>query len=184
MGICVRVNPNSLWRINIDVCSIEKTTVRVPNENQYINDQSIIHRLHQNRIWPYHQYFTFVFHKAFCHTTFADAMHHYCDDIMSTMAFQITGVSIVCSTVCSDAYQRKLKSSASLAFVRGIHRWPVNSPHKGPVTRKCFHLMTSSYVTAVHFLLCPYFWLNGCHMRMSDVGRYLPGKYLTYRLDI
>ena len=34
--------------------------------------------------------------------------------------------------------QRKHKSSASLAFVRGIHRWPVNSPHKGPVTRKMF----------------------------------------------
>ena len=30
------------------------------------------------------------------------------------------------------------QSSASLAFVRGIHRWPVNSPHKGPVTRKMF----------------------------------------------
>ena len=29
-------------------------------------------------------------------------------------------------------------SSASLALVRGIHRWPVNSPHKGPVTRKTF----------------------------------------------
>ena len=33
----------------------------------------------------------------------------------------------------------------SLAFVRGIHRWPVKSPHKGPVTRKCLHLMTSSF---------------------------------------
>ena len=32
----------------------------------------------------------------------------------------------------------KHRSSASLAFVRGIHRWPVNSPHKGPVTRKMF----------------------------------------------
>ena len=32
----------------------------------------------------------------------------------------------------------KHQSSASLAFVRGIHRWPVNSPHKGPVTRKMF----------------------------------------------
>ena len=29
-------------------------------------------------------------------------------------------------------------SSASLTFVRGIHQWPVNSPHKGPVTRKIF----------------------------------------------
>ena len=33
---------------------------------------------------------------------------------------------------------KKNQSSASLAFVRGIHRWPVNSPHKGPVTRKIF----------------------------------------------
>ena len=40
--------------------------------------------------------------------------------------------------------RRKQQSSASLAFVRGIHRRPVNSPHKWPVTRKMFHLMTSS----------------------------------------
>ena len=32
----------------------------------------------------------------------------------------------------------KKQSSASLAFVRGIHRWPVGSPHKWPVTRKMF----------------------------------------------
>ena len=31
-------------------------------------------------------------------------------------------------------------SSASLAFVKGIHRWPVVSPHKGPVTRTMFPL--------------------------------------------
>ena len=55
---------------------------------------------------------------------------------MSAMASQITGVSMVCSTVCSGADQRKHQSSASLAFMRGIHRWPMNSPHKGPVTRK------------------------------------------------
>ena len=36
--------------------------------------------------------------------------------------------------------QRKHQSSASLAFVWGIHRGPVNSPHKGPVTRKMFPL--------------------------------------------
>ena len=44
--------------------------------------------------------------------------------------------SIVCSTVDSGADQRKHQSSASLAFVRGTHRSLVNSPHKGPVTRK------------------------------------------------
>ena len=54
------------------------------------------------------------------------------------MASQITSLAIVYSTVYSDADQRKHQSSASLAFVRGIHRWPMNSPHKRPVTRKMF----------------------------------------------
>ena len=66
---------------------------------------------------------------------------------MSTMASHITSVSIVCSSVCSGAIQRIRPSSASLDFVRGIDRWPVNSPHKGPVTRIFFfNLMTSSCV--------------------------------------
>ena len=54
------------------------------------------------------------------------------------IASQTTSLSIVYSTVNSDADQRKHKSSMSLAFVWGIHRWPVNSPHKGPVTRQMF----------------------------------------------
>ena len=49
------------------------------------------------------------------------------------MASQITSLAIVYSTVYSDPDQRKHQSSASLAFVWGIHRWPVNSPHKRPV---------------------------------------------------
>ena len=57
---------------------------------------------------------------------------------MSTMAAQITRLTIAYSTVYSGADQRKHQSSASLAFVGGIRRWPVNSPHKGPVTRKMF----------------------------------------------
>ena len=52
------------------------------------------------------------------------------------MASQITSHMIVYSTVYSGTGQRKHRSSASLAFVRGIHRWPVNSPHKWSVTRK------------------------------------------------
>ena len=63
---------------------------------------------------------------------------HYSDFIMSAMASQIPGVTIVYITICSGADQRKHQSSASLAFVRGIHRWPVNSAHKGPVMRKMF----------------------------------------------
>ena len=54
------------------------------------------------------------------------------------MASQITSLAIVYSIVYSDADQRKHQSSASLAFVRGNHRGPVNSPHKWPVTRKMF----------------------------------------------
>ena len=57
---------------------------------------------------------------------------------MSAMASQINSLTIVYSTVYSGADQRKHQSSASLAFVWGIHRLPVNSPHKRPVTRKMF----------------------------------------------
>ena len=57
---------------------------------------------------------------------------------MGAMASQITGLTIVYSTVYSGADQRKNQSSASLAFVREIHRWPMNFPHKVPVTRKMF----------------------------------------------
>ena len=54
------------------------------------------------------------------------------------IASQITSLTIDYSIVYSDADQRKHQSSASLAFVRVIHRGPVNSPHKWPVTRKMF----------------------------------------------
>ena len=63
---------------------------------------------------------------------------HYGDVMMGAIASQITSLTIVHSTVYSDADQRKHESSASLAFVWGIHRGPVNSPHKWPVTRKMF----------------------------------------------
>ena len=62
--------------------------------------------------------------------------HHYNDGIMGAMASQITSITIVYSTIYSSSDQRKHQSSASLEFVRGIHRWPVNSPHKWPATRK------------------------------------------------
>ena len=54
------------------------------------------------------------------------------------MAPQITSLTIVYSTVYSGEDQTKYQSSASLAFVRGIHRSPMNSPHKGPVALKIF----------------------------------------------
>ena len=69
-------------------------------------------------------------------------LQYYNDVIMSVIASQTTGDSIYYSTVfflfffCAD--QRWYRSSASLAFVRGSHRWPVNSPRKRPVTGKMF----------------------------------------------
>ena len=79
---------------------------------------------------------------------------HYIDVMMSAMAPQITSVSIVCSSVCSGADQRKYQSSASLAFVRGIHWWPMNSPHKEPITRKMLPfddaIMNLGYLSEAH----------------------------------
>ena len=76
---------------------------------------------------------------------------HYSDVVMSAMTSQITSPTIVYSTVHLGADQRKYQSSASLVFVRGIHRWPVNSPPKWPVTRKMFPfddvIMSCSQVT-------------------------------------
>ena len=72
--------------------------------------------------------------QSCCRETECLWLSNYNDVIMSTVASQITSGSIVGSGVD----QRKHRSSASLAFVRGIHRGPVNSPHKGPVTRKMF----------------------------------------------
>ena len=65
-----------------------------------------------------------------------DFQYHYTDVIMGTIASHITSLEIVYSTIYSDADQRKYQSSASLAFVQGIHRRPVNSSHKWPVTQK------------------------------------------------
>ena len=73
---------------------------------------------------------------------------------MGTEAFQITSLTIVYSTVWSDADQRKHQSSVLLAFVRGIHRWPVNSPHIWPVTRKMlpFDDVIMTLITAIYFV--------------------------------
>ena len=63
---------------------------------------------------------------------------HHSDFIMSTVASQITSLTIVYWNIYSGTDQEKHQSSASPAFVRGIHRWPENSLYKGPVMRKMF----------------------------------------------
>ena len=73
---------------------------------------------------------------------------HYSDVMMYVMASKITGVSIVYSTVCTGPDQRKHRI-VGIRPLKGIHRWPVNSPHKGTIMRKMFPF---DDVIPVHFL--------------------------------
>ena len=76
--------------------------------------------------------------------------NHNNDVIMTTIASQITSLTVVYSTLYSDADQTKHQSSASLAFVRGIHRDRWIPRTKGQLRGKCFHLMTSSCLVKFH----------------------------------
>ena len=71
------------------------------------------------------------------------------------MASQITSLTIV-QTLTDE---RKQQSSASLAFVRGIHQWPMNSPHKWPVTRKMF--LFDDVIMNIHQGALWGLWLRG-----------------------
>ena len=77
------------------------------------------------------------------------SLYYYSNFIMSAMASQITGVSIVYSTNCSGVSQRKHQSSTSLACVRGIHRWPVTTEDQK--RGKCFHVMTPSCLNPAYW---------------------------------
>ena len=91
---------------------------------------------------PCHRQTVGSINRRFWYMHMIPTYKHYSDVIMGEIASQITSLTIVYSTVYSDADQRKHQSSASLAFVRGIHRGPVNGQLRGD----CFHLMTSSWI--------------------------------------
>ena len=89
-------------------------------------------------------------------------IYHYCDAIMGTIASEITSLTIVYTTVYSDADQSKHQSSASLAFVWGIHRDRWIPCTKGQLRGKCFHLMTSSCMTELRRAFKVFlFWQDG-----------------------
>ena len=109
----------------------------------------IYHNIHQHYIeicvhqcvYSHHSIITWLLHMSYtsklhiwCSETQQD--WHYSNVIMSAMASQITSLMVVFSTVYPGADQIKHQSFAPLAFVRGIHRWPVNSAHERPVTWK------------------------------------------------
>ena len=77
------------------------------------------------------------------------AGRYYNDVIMDAMTSQITNRTIVYLTVYSGTDERKHQSSGSLAFVWGIHWWPVNSPNKWPGTRKMFPFDDVTHAGAV-----------------------------------
>ena len=104
---------------------------------------------------------------------------HYNDVIISAMASQITGLMIVTQLfiqpqikgmiwflsqsipiqIDGDSLQWRRQNKRD--SVSNHHRWPVNSPHKGPVTRKMFHLMTSSCLMFVSdYILCSSYLLR------------------------
>ena len=101
-------------------------------------------------------------------------------------ASQITGITIVYSTVFSGADQRKHKCSASLAFVREFSgdRWIPCT--KGRQRGKCFHLMTSSWI----YTVCCYFQEEETFdRRLNDLGfkhvvRVTDLKYVTDNANI
>ena len=103
---------------------------------------------------------------------------YYSDTIMSAMASKITGVSIAYSTVCSCTDQAKHQSSAPVAFVRGIHRWPVNSPHKWSVTRKMFpfeYVIMCLFVLRLQVFTISLSWGNAFyHALIEDFSRLIP----------
>ena len=102
-----------------------------------LRETSFAHNIFPHLLNRYKERFE---HCQWCYgaATFVRFKFHYHDVIMDAIASHITSLTIAYSIVYSDVDQRKHRSSASLAFVRGIHRGPVNSPHKWPVTRKMF----------------------------------------------
>ena len=105
------------------------------------------------------------------------------------MASQITCLTILYSTVYSGADQRKHQSSALLAFVRGIHRWPVNSPHKGPVTRKMFPFddviilvwIDNTAVSSLRLNFSTCFCMQQCYRDGSSISGRLEKHFTHYR---
>ena len=95
---------------------------------------------------------------------------------MDEIASQITSLTIVYSTVYSDADQRKHQSPASLAFVWGIHRGPVNLRHKWPVTRKMFPFDDVIMISDRHLFTpricatCVFFAINMQHTQSSTLA--------------
>ena len=132
---------NAAWFVVVRPCYLNRDLLSGPKGNKQDRFQAQFLRNWPVRANSAHTAWA-IFSNPAPHTSSSQksmgSLFHYSDIIMNATASQITSLTIIYSTVYSGEDQRKYQSSASLAFVWGIHRWPVNSPHKGPVTRKMF----------------------------------------------
>ena len=87
--------------------------------------------------------YTGIWHSQDCH-----GVSHYNDVIMSAMASQSPASRLFAQRFSQGADKRKHQSSASVAFVRGIHRWSVNSPHKWPINAENVSIWWRNHVTS------------------------------------
>ena len=112
-------------------------------------------------------------HKCWtkCYSMWEKAPDHYRDVTMSLMASQITSILTVCKAVCSGANQNKHQSFASLAFARGIHRWPEFSRNKGPVTRKMFS-SDNAIMTVITFRLTDRTYATQLNKNVININKY------------
>ena len=126
-----------------------------------------------NSLPKWHNILHITMHRKYHLFWYATNHHnHYSDVIMSTMTSQISSLTIVYLSFYSNTDQRKHQSSASLAFVWGIHRSPVNSPHKWPVTRKMFPF-NDVIITNI-------FYLAEGHGKVIASCIFLCGMYFTH----
>ena len=111
-----------------------------------LSSKGIDDNWYHNNCHQFPVYTTPAFNDTLHGVTLLVFVNHYTDVIMPTIASQITSLTVVYSTVYSDADQRKHQGSASLAFVWGIHRDRWIPRTKGQLRGKCFHLITSSWL--------------------------------------
>ena len=117
---------------------------------------------------------------------------YHCSDVkMGTMASQITSLTIVYSTVYSGTDHRKHQSSTSPAYVRGVHQWPVNSPHIGPVARKMFP--SDDVIMSWHFvsiksersvILLPTIFNNRSAAKFSEISAAILNTSSSHRKEM
>ena len=92
---------------------------------------------------------------------------YYMDVIMSAMASQITSVSIFSQLFVYVQIKENIKARRHWPLCEGIHRWPVDSPHKGPVTRKMFPFDDVIMLGWIHAITI-YTWIMNIYLVDGD----------------